>query len=51
MANSRPGYEYLSAYILGKVIQDLTVQFCNHFIDYKSRTKDQTEKATEFGLL
>jgi len=33
MENStRPGYEYLSAYILGKVIQDLTVQFCNHFL-------------------
>ena len=45
MPESRPGYEYLSAYILGKVIQDLTVQFCNRFIDYKSRTHDQMVQA------
>lgn len=42
---SRPGYEYLSAYILGKVIQDLTVQFCNRYISYKSRTHDQMVQA------
>lgn len=42
---SRPGYEYLSAYTLGKVIQDLTVEFCNKFIDYKSRTHDQMVQA------
>jgi len=29
---SRPGYEYLSAYTLGKVIQDLTVEFCSLFL-------------------
>jgi four helix bundle suffix protein len=29
---TRPGYEYLSAYMLGKVIQDLTVEFCNRFL-------------------
>lgn len=45
MPNSRPGYEYLSAYILGKVIQDLTVEFCNRYIDYKSRTHDQMVQA------
>ena len=45
MGTTRPGYEYLSAYILGKVIQDLTVQFCNRFIDYKSRTHDQMVQA------
>lgn len=32
MESSRPGYEYLSAYMLGKVIQDLTVIFCNRFL-------------------
>ncbi|KKP57709.1 MAG: hypothetical protein UR51_C0012G0006 [Candidatus Moranbacteria bacterium GW2011_GWF1_34_10] len=42
---SRPGYEYLTAYQLGKVIQDLTVEFCNRFIDKKSRTHDQMVQA------
>jgi four helix bundle suffix protein len=32
MPPTRPGYEYLSAYTLGKVIQDLTVEFCNRFL-------------------
>ena len=45
MVNSRPGYEYLSAYMLGKVIQDLTIKFCNKYIDYKSRTHDQMVQA------
>lgn len=45
MSSTRPGYEYLSAYTLGKVIQDLTVEFCNRFIDYKSRTHDQMVQA------
>ena len=45
MGTTRPGYEYLSAYILGKVIQDLTVQFCNRYISYKSRTHDQMVQA------
>jgi restriction system protein len=42
---SRPGYEYLSAYTLGKVIQDLTVEFCNKYINCKSRTHDQMVQA------
>lgn len=42
---TRPGYEYLSAYMLGKVIQDLTVEFCNRYIDRKSRTHDQMVQA------
>ena len=29
---SRPGYEYLVAYQLGKVIQDLTHEFCQRFL-------------------
>lgn len=46
MKNSvRPGYEYLSAYVLGKVIQDLTVEFCNRYIDRNSRTHDQMIQA------
>jgi len=42
---ARPGYEYLSAYMLGKVIQDLTVEFCNRYIERKSRTHDQMVQA------
>mgnify|MGYP001575145483 CR=1 FL=1 len=29
---TRPGYEYLVVYMLGKVIQDLTFQFCQRFL-------------------
>lgn len=29
---NRPGYEYLAVYILGKVIQDLTAEFCKRWI-------------------
>jgi four helix bundle suffix protein len=42
---SRPGYEYLVAFMLGKVVQDLTVTFCDRFIDKKSRTHDQMVQA------
>lgn len=31
-SHSRPGYEYLTCYMLGKVIQDLTYQFCLRFL-------------------
>jgi len=31
--NSRPGYEHLATYMLGKVIQDLTDQFCQRFLN------------------
>ena len=42
---SRPGYEYLVTFMLGKVIQDLTVEFCDRWIDPKSRTHDQMVQA------
>jgi len=45
MPQSRPGYEYLAAYMLGKIIQDLTVEFCNRYINIKSRTHDQMVQA------
>jgi len=45
MDTSRPGYEFLSAYTLGKIIQDLTVIFCNRYIYMKSRTHDQMIQA------
>jgi len=45
MTDKRPGYEYLTAYMLGKVIQDLTVEFCNRYINIRSRTHDQMVQA------
>ncbi|MBM4401751.1 MAG: four helix bundle protein [Candidatus Cloacimonetes bacterium] len=40
----RPGYEYLVVYMLGKVIQDLTVEFCKHWIK-SIKLRDQMEGA------
>lgn len=42
---SRPNYEYLIVYKLGKVIQDLTMQFCDRYISKHSRTHDQMIQA------
>ena len=42
---SRPGYEYLVTYMLGKVIQDLTIEFCDRWISKASRTHDQMVQA------
>lgn len=42
---SRPGYEHLVIFMLGKIIQDLTVEFCDRWIDKKSRTHDQMVQA------
>ena len=42
---SRPGYEQLVAFMLGKVIQDLTVEFCDRWIEKASRTHDQMVQA------
>lgn len=41
---SQAGYKYLKSYQLTVIIYDLTVQFVKHWIDYKSRTKDQMEQ-------
>lgn len=32
LKTSRPGYEYLVVYMLGRVIYDLTVEFCQRFL-------------------
>jgi restriction system protein len=51
MQTTRPGYEYLSAYMLGKVIQDLTVKFCDLFLknpkfpNFPNRQIDQMVQA------
>lgn len=43
------GYKYLSSYILATVIQDLTVKFCQRYIDPRSRTTDQMIQAARSG--
>lgn len=44
MTDSRPSYEYLIVYQLGKVIQDLNIEFCQHFIT-SFRQREQMEQA------
>lgn len=39
---SIPKHKYLLTYRYAEIIHDLTVAFCQKYIDYKSRTKDQT---------
>ena len=46
----KAGYEYLLAYKLTVPIYDYTVEFVKHWIDYKSRTKDQMEQAARSGM-
>lgn len=43
------GYENLVVYHLATQIYDLTVVFCGHFIDKKSRTFDQMVQAARSG--
>lgn len=49
MSNPQAGYKYLKTYQLSVVIYDLTVQFCDRFIDKKSRTRDQMVQAARSG--
>ena len=46
---TKAGYEYLLAYKITVPIYDLTVEFANRYISYKSRTRDQMEQAARSG--
>lgn len=46
---SMPGYEKLIVYWLATTIYDLTVVFCERFIDKRSRTHDQMVQAARSG--
>src|SRR3989344_2732662 len=46
---SQAGYKYLKSYQLSLVIYDLTVYFCNCWIDKRSRTHDQMVQAASSG--
>ena len=49
MTNSKGGYKSLIVYWLATDIYDLTVMFCNRYIDKKSRTTDQMIQAARSG--
>ncbi len=44
-----PGYEKLIVYWIATTIYDLTVVFCDRYIDKKSRTHDQMVQAARSG--
>lgn len=43
------GYKYLKSYQLATVIYDLTIKFCNKYIDKRSRTHDQMVQSGRSG--
>ena len=47
--NKAAGYEYLLTYKLATVVYDLTVQFCNRWINSHSRIHDQMIQAARSG--
>lgn len=47
--NDYKGYKSLPFYLQSEIIYDFTVQFCDKYIDYKSRTKDQMVQAARSG--
>lgn len=44
------GYRTLKSFQLGQLIYDITVRFCNRFIDRRSRTHDQMVQAARSGV-
>lgn len=45
----KPGYKYLTTYMMSSVIYDLTVEFCQRWIPKNSRTFDQMVQAARSG--
>lgn len=43
------GYKYLKSYQMATVIYDLTIKFCNKYIDQRSRTHDQMVQSGRSG--
>ncbi|MHB9134501.1 MAG: four helix bundle suffix domain-containing protein [Armatimonadota bacterium] len=44
------GYRKLKSFQLAQLIYDLTVHFCDHFVDRRSRTHDQMVQAARSGV-
>jgi four helix bundle suffix protein len=49
MNEAHAGYKYLKTYKLSAVVYDLTVEFCERWIDRFSRTRDQMVQAARSG--
>lgn len=43
------GYRNLESFKMATLVYDFTIEFCQKFVDYKSRTKDQMEQAARSG--
>ena len=44
------GYRKLKTFQLGQLIYDVTVRFCDHYIEKRSRTHDQMVQAARSGV-
>lgn len=44
------GYRKLKSFQLGQLIYDITVRFCDRYIDKRSRTRDQMVQAARSGV-
>lgn len=43
------GYRQLESFKMATLVYDFTMEFCQKFVDFKSRTKDQMEQAARSG--
>jgi len=43
------GYRNLESFKMATLVYGFTIEFCQKFVDYKSRTKDQMEQAARSG--
>jgi len=43
------GYRQLESFKMATLVYGFTIEFCQKFVDYKSRTKDQMEQAARSG--
>ncbi len=44
------GYRRLKSFQLGQLIYDITVRFCERYVDHRSRTRDQMVQAARSGV-
>ncbi len=44
------GYRKLKSFQIGQLVYDLTVRFCDHYVDRRSRTHDQMVQAARSGV-
>jgi four helix bundle protein len=44
------GYRKLRSFQLGQLIYDVTVRFCERYVDRRSRTRDQMVQAARSGV-